>query len=118
MATYVIVHGGWAGGWYFGETARFMRAAGHEVYTPTLTGIGERVHLGHADIDLNTHIQDIVNVLVYEDLHNVLLVGYSYGGMVITGVAEAVTENLRLSAFIRGHISEDLTLNLMSAGLE
>jgi pimeloyl-ACP methyl ester carboxylesterase len=94
MATYVIVHGGWSGGWYFQESARLMRAAGHEVYTPTLTGIGERVHLGHADIDLNTHIQDITNVLVYEDLHNVLLVGYSYGGMVITGVAEAVPERI------------------------
>jgi pimeloyl-ACP methyl ester carboxylesterase len=120
MATYVIVHGGWAGGWYFGEIARFMRAAGHEVYTPTLTGIGERVHLGHAGIDLNTHIQDIVNVLVYEDLHNVLLAGYSYGGMVITGVAEAVPERIGqliyLDAFVpkNGESMADMLPDLVS----
>jgi pimeloyl-ACP methyl ester carboxylesterase len=107
MAIYIMVHGGWSGGWYFQESARLMRTAGHEVYTPTLTGIGERVHLGHAGVDLNTHIQDIVNVLVYEDLHNVLLVGYSYGGMVITGVAEVVPERIGqliyLDAFVPGN---------------
>jgi pimeloyl-ACP methyl ester carboxylesterase len=66
-----------------------LRAAGHEVWTPTLTGLGERTHLATSDITLDTHVQDIVNVLEYEDLHEVVLVGHSYGGAVITGVRNA-----------------------------
>jgi pimeloyl-ACP methyl ester carboxylesterase len=92
MSTYVIVHGGWAGGWYFQGSERLMYAPGQEVYRPTLTGIGERMHLASPDVNLDTHIQDVVNVLVYEDLWDVLLVGYSYGDMVISGVAEVVPE--------------------------
>ena len=107
MNTFVIVHGAWAGGWFFQETARFLRAAGHEVYTPTLTGIGERVHLGHPDIDLDTHIQDIVNVLEYEDLEDVSLVGYSYGGMVVTGVAERVPERIKQLIYLDAFVPVD-----------
>ena len=87
MTTYVLVHGGGHGGWCYKPVATRLRAAGHDVYTPTLTGLGERSHLLHADIDLDLHILDVVNVLFYEDLRNVVLVGHSYGGMVITGVA-------------------------------
>jgi pimeloyl-ACP methyl ester carboxylesterase len=94
VATFVIVHGMWSGGWYFQPTARMLRAAGHEVYTPTLTGVGERVHLGSADTDLETHVLDIVNVMVYEDLHEAILVGYSYGGMITTVVADRVPERI------------------------
>ena len=83
-ATYVLVHGGWC--WQ--RVARRLRAAGHEVYTPTLTGLGERSHLISPDIDLDTHITDVVNVLLYEDLTNVILAGHSHGGAVITGVAD------------------------------
>ena len=90
MATIVIVHGMWSGGWYFQPTARLLRAAGHEVYTPTLTGVGERVHLGSAETGLDTHVEDIVNVLEYEELHDVVLAGFSYGGAVITMVADRV----------------------------
>lgn len=104
MATFVIVHGAYAGGWYFQATARVIRAVGHEVYTPTLTGIGERVHLAHPAINLDTHVQDIVNVLEYEDLHDVILVGYSYGGMVTTVVANQMSERIAqliyLDAFV------------------
>ena len=107
MNTFVIVHGAWAGGWFFQETARFLRAAENEVYTPTLTGIGERVHLGHPDIDLDTHIQDIVNVLEYEDLEDVSLVGYSYGGMVVTGVAERVPERIKQLIYLDAFVPED-----------
>ena len=87
MSTYVLVHGGWDGGWAWTGVARELRAAGHEAFTPTLTGSGERAHLASPEIDLDTHVLDIVNVLRYEDLQDVILVGSSGGGMVITGVA-------------------------------
>lgn len=95
MAIYVLVHGGGHGGWCYQKVARRLRQAGHEVYTPTLTGLGERAHLLSPDIDLDTHIADIVAVLTYEDLHDVILVGHSYGGMVITGVADRATGRIR-----------------------
>jgi pimeloyl-ACP methyl ester carboxylesterase len=88
MANIVLVHGGGHGGWCWQRLAPLLRTDGHEVYTPTLTGLGERVHLVNAAIDLDTHITDIVAVLEYEDLSDVILVGHSYGGMVITGVAD------------------------------
>ena len=94
MANVVIVHGMWSGGWYFRPVARQLRAAGHEVYSPTLTGVGERVHLGTPTTDLVTHVTDIVNVLEYEDLRDVVLVGYSYGGVVITVVADRVPQRV------------------------
>lgn len=94
MATYVLVHGGGHGGWCYQFVATRLRQRGHDVYTPTLTGLGERSHLLHPDIDLNTQITDVVQVLEYEDLTDVILVGHSYGGMVITGVADRVPERL------------------------
>ena len=94
MATYVLVHGGGHGGWCYQRVARLLRAAGHEVYTPTLTGLGERSHLLSAAIDLDLHITDVVQVLHSEDLHDVILVGHSYGGMVITGVADRAADRI------------------------
>ncbi len=94
MATFVLVHGAMHGGWCWRRVAPLLRAAGHEVYTPTLTGLGERVHLAHPDIDLETHITDLVNTLVYEELDAVVLVGHSYAGAVITGVADRVPARL------------------------
>jgi pimeloyl-ACP methyl ester carboxylesterase len=94
MATYVLVHGGGHGGWCYQPVARRLRAKGHEVYAPSLTGLAEREHLMSADIDLNTHIIDIVKLLQYEDLRDVILVGHSYGGMVITGVADRATDRI------------------------
>ena len=88
MVTYVLVHGGGHGGWCYQRVARRLRSAGHEVYTPTLTGLGERSHLVGPGVDLGTHIQDITALLHYEDLREVILVGHSYGGMVITGAAD------------------------------
>ncbi|HRJ43579.1 MAG TPA: alpha/beta fold hydrolase, partial [Caldilineaceae bacterium] len=107
MALFVIVHGGWSGGWYFQSTARLMRAAGHEVYTPTLTGIGERVHLAHADVDLSLHIQDVVNVLEFEEMHEVVLVGYSYGGMVVTGVADRIPQRISQIIYLDAFVPEN-----------
>lgn len=107
MATFVLVHGGWAGGWQWREIATRLRAAGHDVYTPTLTGLGERVHLAHPDVDLDTHIQDILMVLEYEDLHEVILVGYSYSGMVVTAVAERAPERLAQLVYLDAFVPSD-----------
>ncbi len=94
MATYVLVHGGGHGGWCYQLVARLLRDKGHEVYTPTLTGLGEREHLLSPEVDLDMHITDVVKVLEFEDLRDVILVGHSYGGMVITGVGDRATERI------------------------
>jgi pimeloyl-ACP methyl ester carboxylesterase len=88
MATYVLVHGGGHGGWCYRRVARLLRAEGHEVFTPTLTGLGERAHLLDDRVDLDRHVADVAAVLRFEDLRDVILVGHSYGGMVITGAAD------------------------------
>ena len=94
MATYVLVHGGGHGGWCYQPVVRRLQAAGHVVYAPTLSGLGERAHQLHAGIDLDTHVTDVVDLLRYEDLHDVVLVGHSYGGMVITGVADRARDRI------------------------
>ena len=94
MATFVIVHGAWSGAHAWRWIRPLLRAAGHEVFTPTLTGLGERAHLATPAIDLDTHVADIAAVLHYEDLNDVVLVGHSYGGMVITGVADRAAERI------------------------
>jgi len=94
MAIFVLVHGGGHGGWCYQKLARMLRQAGHDVYTPTLTGLGERAHLVSDAVDLDMHIADVVAVLTYEDLRDVILVGHSYGGMVITGVADRASERI------------------------
>jgi pimeloyl-ACP methyl ester carboxylesterase len=92
--TFVLVHGGGHGGWCWGRVAPLLRAAGHEVHTPTLTGLGERSHLLSPEVSLETHVADVANVLAYEDLTDVVLVGHSYGGLVITGVADRAPERV------------------------
>ncbi len=105
--TYVIVHGSWAGGWAHKEVERLLRADGHTVYRPTLTGLGEKVHLANPNSDLTTHITDIVNVILWEDLHNVVLVGHSYAGMVITGVADKLPERIQHVIYLDAFVPED-----------
>ncbi|MCT9117149.1 alpha/beta hydrolase [Cupriavidus gilardii] len=95
MATFVLVHGAFQGGWVWARVAQKLRLAGHNVYTPTLTGLGERAHLANRAIDLDTHIRDIVNVIEYEELNDVILCGHSYGGLVITGVAGEIGHRIR-----------------------
>ena len=107
MATFVLVHGAWSGGWGYTKTARLMRAEGHEVWVPTLTGLGERSHLSHPGITLGTHIQDVVNVLEYEDLTDVVLVGHSYGGMVITGVSARCADRIRTLVYLDAFLPEN-----------
>src|SRR3954470_12408520 len=86
--TFLLVHGAWHGGWCWKKLTPLLRAAGHQVFTPTLTGLGDRAHLLSAEVDLTAHIKDIAAVLEYEDLRDVVLVGHSYAGMVIAGVVE------------------------------
>jgi pimeloyl-ACP methyl ester carboxylesterase len=100
MATYVLVHGGGHGGWCYQRVARLLQAEGHVVYAPTMTGLGERAHLLNADVDLDRHIEDIAAVLEFEDLRDVILVGHSYGGMVITGTADRVPERVGRLVFL------------------
>ena len=100
MATYVLVHGGGHGGWCYGRVAPLLRAEGHDVYTPTLTGLGERAHLLDDRVDLHRHVEDVVAVLDFEDLHDVVLVGHSYGGMVITGAADRAARRVGRLVFL------------------
>jgi pimeloyl-ACP methyl ester carboxylesterase len=94
MATFVLVHGAWHGAWCWRRVARLLRSAGHEVFAPTLTGLCERVHLLSPAINLDTHILDVVNEMRWQELIDVVLVGHSYGGMVISGVAETMEKSI------------------------
>lgn len=106
-ATFVLVHGAWHGGWCYARVAKLLRTRGHDVYTPTLTGLGERSHLAHDRISLTTHVTDIVRVLAFEDLRDVVLVGHSYGGMVISGVVEAAPERVAALVYLDAFVPED-----------
>src|SRR5215207_4149767 len=107
MSTIVLVPGSWIGGWVWRRVSEPLRRAGHTVYTPTLTGLGERHHLARPAIDLDTHVQDIVGLLQFEDLANVVLVGHSYAGMVVSGVAEQVPEWLARLVYLDASVPSD-----------
>src|SRR5262245_26502205 len=107
MATFVLVHGAFHGGWCWKKVVPLLRAAGHETFTPTLTGLGERAHLLTPAVDLQTHVKDVAAVLEYEDLSGVVLVGHSYGGVVITAVSERVTDRLRHLVYLDAFVPED-----------
>ena len=104
MATYVLVHGAWSGAHCFAKVRRLLQHDGHQVLTPSLTGIGERAHLTGPQVDLSTHVWDVSNAVLYEDLSEVVLLGFSYGGMVVSGamthLADRVTELVFLDAFV------------------
>jgi pimeloyl-ACP methyl ester carboxylesterase len=104
---FVLVHGAWHGGWCWQRVADRLRGAGHVVFTPTLTGLGERSHLLQAGIDLTTHIADVVNVMKWERLTDVVLCGHSYGGMVISGVAEQMAPAIRSIVFLDAFVPRD-----------
>jgi pimeloyl-ACP methyl ester carboxylesterase len=104
--TFVLVHGAWHGGWCWTKLSPLLRAAGHVVFAPTLTGLGERSHLLTRAIDLDTHITDIAQVLEYENLEEVVLVGHSYGGMVITGVADRSTARVGQLVFLDAFVPD------------
>jgi len=105
--TIVIVHGAWGGAWAFKKVDAMLRQKGFEVYRPQLTGQGDRVHLARPDIGLNTHIDDVVNMILYEDLHDIILVGHSYGGMVISGVADRVPDRIKRLVYLDAMVPND-----------
>lgn len=124
MPKFVLVHGTGHGGWCWQKVTPILRAAGSEVYAQTLTGVSDRSHLLKCGVNLTTHIIDITNLLFYEDLSDVVLVGHSYGGMVITGVAAKAPERLRqliyLDAYVPGEGDSEMDLwpPEMRAGIE
>ena len=105
--TFVLVHGAWHGGWCWVRVAELLRGRGHTVFTPTLTGLGERAHLLAPGIGLATHVADIVNVFEFERLDDVVLCGHSYGGMVISAVAERLAPKIASIVFLDAFLPND-----------
>lgn len=118
MANFVLVHGGWSGAHGFRHIRQRLQKAGHEVFTPSLTGIGERAHLVSPSVNLSTHILDVTNHILYEDLQDIVLVGFSYGGFVVTGALEHIHRRVKhlvyLDAFVpnNGETAFGLALGL------
>jgi pimeloyl-ACP methyl ester carboxylesterase len=107
MSTFVVVHGGFGGAWEWTPVARRLRARGHEVFTPTLTGMGERAHLAAADVGLSTHVEDVVAAVETEDLDDVVLCGHSYGGLPVTGAADRLSKRIGLLIYIDALVPRD-----------
>ena len=107
MAVFVLVHGAWHGGWCWTRVLPLLRAGGHDVRTPTLIGLGDRAHLGGPGVGLETHIGDVVNLLTEQALTNVILVGHSYAGMVVRGVADRAPERIRCVVYLDAYVPED-----------
>lgn len=107
MATFVLVHGAFIGGWAFRRVASLLRAKGHDVYTPTLTGIGERIHLLQPAVNYSIHVEDVVNLIQYEGLSDVILVGHSYAGLVVTGVADRQPSRIAKLVYLDSQIASN-----------
>jgi pimeloyl-ACP methyl ester carboxylesterase len=107
MATFVLVQGAWLGGWYWKRIRSQLQAAGHDVFTPTLTGLADRSHLLHREISLDTHIHDVVSLIQWEGLTDVVLCGHSYGGAVISGIADRVPERIRSLVYLDAFVLDD-----------
>jgi pimeloyl-ACP methyl ester carboxylesterase len=107
MAAYVLVHGGGHGGWCYDKLARLLRAEGHEVHAPSLTGLGDRKHLAAPGVGLDTHIANVANLIFYHDLEDVILAGHSYGGMVITGAADRMPERIGHLVYLDASLPHD-----------
>jgi pimeloyl-ACP methyl ester carboxylesterase len=118
MTTFVLVHGAWSGAHGFRLVRPLLRAAGHEVFTPSLTGIGERVHLASPQVTLTTHIRDVVNTILYEDLSGFVLLGFSYGGFVVTGAIEHIGDRVRHLVYLDAFVPDDgdTVASLLGAG--
>ena len=107
MAVYVLVHGAWGGAHGFRKVRGPLREAGHEVFTPSLTGIGERAHLTSPQVGLSTHIADVANTVLYEDLLQIVLLGFSYGGFVVTGALEHIGDRVRHLVYLDAFVPDD-----------
>ena len=118
MTTFVLVHGAWNGAHGFRFVRPILLAAGDEVFTPSLTGIGERVHLAHSGINLSTHIRDVVNTILYEDLTDIVLLGLSYGGAVVTGAVEHVADRIRHLVYVDALVPTDGQSVLSLSGVD
>ena len=105
--TFVLIHGAWHGGWCWRRVTDLLAARGHEAFAPTLTGVGERAHLLSPAVGLDTHVTDIVNVFEFENIHNAVLVGHSYAGMVVTGVAERLPGRIKSIVYLDAFLSAD-----------
>lgn len=112
--TFLFVHGAWGGGWEYAKVDSILTAKGDIVFRPTLTGLGERSHLADSQINLTTHINDVVNLIKFENLHDIILIGHSYGGIVISGVAEQMPERIKqliyLDAFVPKNVESIKTM--------
>lgn len=106
MANFVLVHGAWHGGWCWRDVAAVLRAAGHLVFTPTHTGVGERAHQSHESITLETHVRDVAGCIEMEELDQVILCGHSYGGMVITQLADRMPEKIKALVYLDAYVPE------------
>src|SRR5262245_28807029 len=119
VATYVLVHGGWSGAHGFRLVRQELQAAGHQVFTPSLTGIGERVHLASPQVTLSTHVRDVVNHVLYEDLDDIVLVGFSYGGFVVTGALEHIAARVGHLVYLDAFVPDDgVTPLALSMGID
>jgi pimeloyl-ACP methyl ester carboxylesterase len=107
VATFLLAHGAWSSAWAWKKVRPLMAASGHRFVTPTYTGLGERAHLATRDVDLETHINDVLGVLHYEDLHDVVLIGHSYGGMVATGVVDRARERIAQLIYLDAFVPRD-----------
>ena len=107
MTTFVLVHGAWHGSWCWKRVRGSLQRRGHDVYTPTLTGVGERSHLLGREVNLETHIVDVVNLIRWEDLDDVVLCGHSYGGCVVTGAADRIADRLRALVYLDAFVLEN-----------
>ena len=107
MSTFVLVHGAWHGSWCWKRVRRALQNLGHDVFTPTLTGVGERSHLLTREVNLETHIQDVVNLLQWEDLTGVVLCGHSYGGVVVSGAADRVAERIGSMVYLDAFVLDN-----------
>ena len=107
MAIVVLAHGAWSSAWAWKKVRPLMREAGHEFYTPSYTGLGERSHLANPSIDLDTHIQDVLGVIEAEDLRDFVLLGHSYGGMVATGVADRARDRVKHLIYLDAFVPKD-----------
>jgi pimeloyl-ACP methyl ester carboxylesterase len=107
MTTFVIAHGAWSAGWAWKKMHTLLGVSGDRLFTPTYTGLGERAHLASPSNDLETHIQDVLGVLEYEDLRDVVLIGHSYGGMVATGVADRARDRIKHLVYLDAFVPRD-----------
>ncbi len=105
--TFLVCHGAWSAGWAWKKMHPLMSKARHRLLTPSYTGLGERAHLAHPGIDLETHIEDMLNVIKYEDLSDIVLVGHSYGGMVATGVADGARDKIKQLIYVDAFVPQD-----------